>query len=125
MEKKAIFTENAPMFIGPYSQGIITGDLVYVSGQIPIDPKTGEMKLNIEESTKQVLENIQAVLAEAQLTLDDVVKTTVFLTDLDDFKRMNAVYETFFTKPYPARSTVAVKDLPKGSILEIECVART
>ena len=123
---KVISTTKAPAAIGPYSQAIKVGNLVYTSGQIPIDPATGSfVEGGIKEQTRQSLNNIKAILEEAGLTLSNVVKTTVFLADMNDFADMNAVYAEFFTKPYPARSAVAVKTLPKGALVEIEVVAIT
>ena len=124
MSKKAINTEKAPKAIGPYSQAIQVGNLVYTSGQLPIDPTTGAFpEGGIKEQTRQSLRNIQAILEEAGLTMSNVVKTTVFLADMNDFADMNAVYAEFFTQPYPARSAVAVKTLPKNALVEIEAVA--
>ena len=121
---KAISTTKAPAAIGPYSQGIKVGDLVYTSGQIPIDPVTGNfVEGGIKEQTRQSLTNVQAILKEAGLTMGNVVKTTVFMADMNDFADMNAVYADFFTEPYPARSAVAVKTLPKEALVEIEVVA--
>lgn len=121
---KAINTTKAPGAIGPYSQAIQVGNLVYTSGQLPIDPATGTFpEGGIKEQTRQSLLNVQAILAEAGLTMAQVVKTTVFLADMGDFADMNAVYAEFFTAPYPARSAVAVKTLPKGALVEIEVVA--
>ena len=122
---KSIQTENAPAAIGPYSQAIDSGaGLVFVSGQIPIDPSTGTfVPGGIREQTRQSLTNAQAILAAAGLGLGNVVKTTVFLADMNDFAAMNEVYAQFFTSPYPARSAVAVKTLPKGALVEIECIA--
>ena len=121
---KAISTTKAPAAIGPYSQGIKVGDLVYTSGQIPIDPVTGNfVEGGIKEQTRQSLTNVQAILKEAGLTMENVVKTTVFMADMNDFADMNAVYAEFFAEPYPARSAVAVKTLPKGALVEIEVVA--
>ena len=121
---KAISTTKAPAAIGTYSQGIKVGDLVYTSGQIPIDPVTGNfVEGGIKEQTRQSLTNVQAILKEAGLTMGNVVKTTVFMADMNDFADMNAVYADFFTEPYPARSAVAVKTLPKGALVEIEVVA--
>lgn len=121
---KAINTTKAPGAIGPYSQAIQVGNLVYTSGQLPIDPATGAFpEGGIKEQTRQSLLNVQAILAEAGLTMSQVVKTTVFLADMGDFADMNAVYADFFTAPYPARSAVAVKTLPKGALVEIEVVA--
>ena len=122
--KKTISTTNAPAAIGPYSQAIQVGNLVYTSGQIPIDPTTGALvEGGIKEQTRQSLLNVRAVLEEAGMTMDNVVKTTVFMADMNDFADMNAVYAEFFSKPYPARSAVAVKTLPKGALVEIEVVA--
>ena len=122
--KEVINTTKAPAAIGPYSQAIKVGNLVYISGQIPIDPTTGAfVEGGIKEQTRQSLANIKAILAEAGLNMSNVVKTTVFLADMNDFADMNAVYAEFFTEPYPARSAVAVKTLPKGALVEIEVVA--
>ncbi|MBR6962331.1 MAG: RidA family protein [Prevotella sp.] len=122
--KKVINTKAAPAAIGPYSQAIRVGNLVYTSGQIPIDPATGSfVEGGVKEQTRQSLLNVKAILAEAGLTMGDVVKTTVFLADMNDFADMNSVYAEFFSEPYPARSAVAVKTLPKGALVEIEVVA--
>ena len=124
MMKKVISTTKAPAAIGPYSQAIQVGNLVYTSGQIPIDPATGVfVEEGIREQTRQSLLNVKAILEEAGLTMSDVMKTTVFLADMNDFADMNAVYAEFFAEPYPARSAVAVKMLPKGALVEIEVVA--
>ena len=124
MSKKAINTEKAPKAIGPYSQAIQVGNLIYTSGKLPINPTTGAFpEGGIKEQTRQSLSNIQAILEEAGLTMSNVVKTTVFLADMNDFADMNAVYAEFFTQPYPARSAVAVKTLPKNALVEIEVVA--
>ena len=121
---KAISTTKAPAAIGPYSQAIKVGNLVYTSGQIPIDPATGVfVEGGIKEQTRQSLTNVKAILEEAGLTMKNVVKTTVFMADMNDFADMNAVYSEFFAEPYPARSAVAVKTLPKGALVEIEVVA--
>ena len=122
--KQVISTHQAPAAIGPYSQAIRVGNLLYTSGQIPINPATGNfVEGGIKEQTRQSLTNIKAILEEAGLTLSNVVKTTVFLADMNDFADMNAVYAEFFAEPYPARSAVAVKTLPKGALVEIEVVA--
>ena len=122
--KKAISTAKAPAAIGPYSQAIQVGNLVYTSGQLPIDPATGNFpEGGIKEQTRQSLKNIQSILQESGLTMASVVKTTVFMADMQDFADMNAVYAEFFAEPYPARSAVAVKTLPKGALVEIEVVA--
>ena len=121
---KVIITKKAPAAIGPYSQAIRVGNLVYTSGQIPIDPATGAfVEGGIREQTRQSLTNVRAILAEAGLAMSDVVKTTVFMADMNDFAEMNGVYAEFFAEPYPARSAVAVKTLPKGALVEIEVVA--
>jgi len=120
---KLISTEQAPAAIGPYSQALDLGNLVYLSGQIPVNPSTGVIPESIEEQTKQSMENVSAILQEAGLTLSHVIKTTIFLSDLADFAAMNAVYESFLTKPYPARSCVQVAAIPKGAKVEIECIA--
>ena len=123
---KAISTKKAPAAIGPYSQAIQVGNLIYASGQIPIDPTTGAfVEGGIKEQTRQSLTNVKAILEEAGLSMGDVVKTTVFLADINDFADMNSVYAEFFTEPYPARSAVAVKALPKGALVEIEVIAET
>ena len=122
--KKVISTSKAPAAIGPYSQAIQVGNLVFASGQIPIDPVTGSFVAGgVKEQARQSLTNVKAILDEAGLTLDNVVKTTVFLADMNDFSDVNAVYAEFFAEPYPARSAVAVKTLPKGALLEIEVIA--
>ena len=122
--KKVINTNQAPADIGPYSQAIKVGNLVYTSGQIPINPATGNfVEGGIKEQTRQSLTNIKAILEEAGLSMNNVVKTTVFLADMNDFADMNSVYAEFFSEPYPARSAVAVKTLPKGALVEIEVVA--
>ena len=121
---KAISTEKAPAAIGPYSQAIQVGNLVYTSGQIPIDPATGMIVTGgIKEQTLQSLTNVKAILEEVGLTMSNVLKTTVFMADMGDFTDMNSVYAEFFTEPYPARSAVAVKTLPKGALVEIEVIA--
>ena len=121
----AINTEKAPAAIGPYSQAIDSGaGLVFVSGQLPIDPETGLFpEGGVKEQTRQSLTNAKAILETAGLGLDKVVKTTVFLAEMGDFAAMNEVYSQFFSAPFPARSAVAVKTLPKGALVEIECIA--
>ena len=122
--KKVIATTAAPAAIGPYSQAIEANGIVFVSGQLPIDPATGEFAQGgVTELTRQSLTNAQNILKEAGLTLENVVKTTVFLADMNDFAEMNAEYARFFTDNPPARSAVAVKTLPKGARVEIECIA--
>ena len=122
---KQINTEKAPAAIGPYSQAIRSAaGLVFVSGQLPIDPATGSFpEGGVEAQTRQSLTNARAILREAGLDLCNVVKTTVFLADMGDFSAMNGVYSEFFQTPFPARSAVAVKTLPKGALVEVECIA--
>ena len=122
--KQPIATTNAPAAIGPYSQAVEANGIVFVSGQLPINPATGEFaEGGIKELTAQSLTNIKNILAEAGLTMDNVVKTCVFLAEMSDFAEMNEVYAQFFKAPFPARSAVAVKTLPKGARVEIECIA--
>ncbi len=122
--KVVIATDNAPKAIGPYSQAVRANGFVFVSGQIPIDPTTNEVvKGDIAEQTRQVLNNIKAILEASGATLHDVVKTTVYLKDLNKFGNMNQVYGEFFTTPFPARATVEVSNLPKGVDVEIDAVA--
>ena len=121
---KQIHTDNAPKALGPYSQAIEAGGMVFASGQVPIDPATDQfVEGGIKEQTRQSLTNAQHILREAGTDLHHVVKTTVFLSDMDNFAAMNEVYAEFFQQPYPARSAVAVKTLPKGALVEIECIA--
>jgi len=121
--KKVIATTAAPGAIGPYSQAIDTGSFLYASGQIPLNPATGTVPEGITAQTEQSLANVCAILKEAGLTVDNVVKTTVFLSDMANFGAMNEVYGKVFTEPYPARSAVAVRELPKGVLVEIEVIA--
>ena len=121
---KQISTEKAPAAIGPYSQAIAQGGFIFVSGQLPIDPSTGAFpEGGIEEQTRQSLTNIKSILEQAGSGMDKVVKTTVLLADMGDFAAMNGVYSEFFTNPFPARCAFAVKTLPKGALVEIECIA--
>ena len=122
--KKVIFTEKAPAAIGPYSQAIEANGMVFLSGQLPVDPATGEFAPGgVAEQTTQCFENIKSVLAAAGLTTANIVKTTVFLADMSLFAEMNAVYATYFECDFPARSAFAVKALPKGALVEIESIA--
>lgn len=124
MEKKIISTKNAPAAIGPYSQAVKTGNLVFTSGQIPLDPQTGELvNDDIKKATERSMENINAILEEAGTSLDKVVKTTVFIQDMNDFAAVNEVYGRYFTENQPARSCVEVAKLPKGAKVEIEVTA--
>lgn len=122
--KKALNTSNVPAAIGPYSQAIETGGMIFLSGQLPIDPSTGAFpEGGIKEQTRQSLLNAKAILESEGLDLSNVVKTTVLLSDIANFADMNEVYAEFFGQPFPARSAFAVKDLPKGALVEIECIA--
>ena len=121
---KVVSTDKAPAAIGPYSQGIIAGDMLFASGQIPINPATGEVEaVGIRDQATQAMKNVGEILKAAGTDFDHVVKTTCFLADIADFGAMNGVYSQFFSAPYPARSAFAVKDLPKGALVEIECIA--
>ena len=120
---KVISTQSAPAAIGPYSQALDLGGMVFVSGQIPVDPATGAMPEDVQDQARQSLANLKAILAEAGLTMADVVKTVVFLADLDDFAAVNEVYAQAFAQPFPARSCVQVAGIPKGAKVEIECIA--
>lgn len=121
---KQIYTQNAPAAIGPYSQAIEVNGFVYASGQLPIDPATGAFpEGGVKEQTRQSILNVKAILEEAGLALSNVVKTTVYLADMGDFAAMNEVYSQFFAQPFPARSAIAVKALPKGALVEVEVVA--
>ena len=123
MKKEIINTNNAPGAIGPYSQGIAVGNLVYTSGQIPLNPQSGELITDIKEATKQSMENVKAILEEAGTSLDKIIKTTIFLKDLNDFAAVNEVYGTYFNENPPARSCVEVAKLPKDAVIEIEAIA--
>lgn len=120
---EAIITKEAPKAIGPYSQGIKAGNIMYTSGQLPIDPETGEMPDNIKEQTRMSLENLKKVLEAAGSSLQQVIKTTVFLSDMNHFAVMNQVYGEFFSDNYPARSAIEVARLPKDAFIEIEALA--
>ena len=122
--KAIVSTDKAPAAIGPYSQGIKVGNLLFTSGQIPLDPATGTFPEGIQAQARQSLSNVKAILAEAGVSMDQVIKTTVFLKDMNDFAAMNEVYATFFTEGnYPARSAVEVARLPKDVLVEIEAIA--
>jgi 2-iminobutanoate/2-iminopropanoate deaminase len=123
MNKEVISTKDAPGAIGPYSQAIKVNGMVYTSGQIPLDPATGELETDVKKATKRSLENLKAILEEAGTSLDKVVKTVVFLKDMNDFAAVNEVYSTYFSVNPPARSCVAVAKLPKDAVVEIEAVA--
>lgn len=121
--KKVVETKKAPGAIGPYSQGIDIGNLIFFSGQIPLNPETGEMPKGIEAQTKQALENVKGLLESQGLDFSHVVKTTVFLDNMDDFNTVNSIYAQYFVEPYPARSAVEVGRLPKGALIEVEIIA--
>lgn len=121
--KKPIVTDQAPSAIGPYSQAVVAGSLIFASGQLGVDPKTGEFPDGVEAQAKQSLENVRALLEAAGSGLDRVVKATMFLKDMNDFAAANTVYGTFFVEPYPARSTIEVARLPKDALVEIEVIA--
>lgn len=124
MEKKKVHTEKAPAALGPYSQAIISGDFVYCSGQLGIDPETGEMPEGLEGQAELAFKNVHAVLEAAGCTINDVVKATVFLKNMDDFAAVNEIYGKQFQEPFPARSAVEVARLPKDGLVEIEVIAR-
>lgn len=119
---KVVKTNKAPGAIGPYSQGIDIGNMIFFSGQIPLDPETGVMSEGIEAQTRRALDNVKGLLESQNLTFKNVVKTTVFLDNIDDFATMNGIYAEYFEEPYPARSAVEVAKLPKGALLEVEVV---
>lgn len=124
MEKKIINTANAPAPIGPYSQAVMTGNLLFISGQVPINPSTGNVDAkSIPEEAEQVMQNLKAVLTEAGMDFSHIVKTTIFLTDMSFFSEVNEVYGRYFNGDFPARETVAVKGLPKGVNVEISMIA--
>lgn len=124
MNKTAIHTPDAPAAIGPYSQAVRAGNLLFLSGQIPLDPNTGKMiEGGIAAQTRQVMLNLQAVLQAAGVSTDAVVKTTIYLTDMGDFQAVNEIYSQYFNAPFPARATVQVTDLPRGAQVEIDAIA--
>ena len=120
--KKVVNTNTAPCPIEPYSQGVQIGDLIFFSGQIPLHPKTGKIPEGIEEQTKQVLENVKALLRSQKLGFENVIKTTVFLDSMEDITKINEVYATYFVEPFPARSAVEVAKLPYGALIEVEVI---
>lgn len=119
---KAVHTEKAPAAIGPYSQGVIVGNLLYTSGQIPVDPATGNIADTVEAQAEQVFKNISEIVKVAGADMSKVVKTTVFIKNMNDFAKINEIYAKFFTEPYPARSCVEVARLPKDVLLEAEAI---
>jgi 2-iminobutanoate/2-iminopropanoate deaminase len=121
--KKIITSNNAPKAIGPYSQAIVLNNVLYTSGQIGLDPQTGDLKIGIEEQVKQVMENLKALLKEADMDFSNVMKTTIFLKSMEDFALVNQIYASYFNENPPARSCVEVSALPKGALVEIELIA--
>ena len=121
--KETIKAKNAPAAIGPYSHAVVAGNLMFLSGQIAINPETGEMPAGVQAQTAQAIANIEAILAEKGATLDNVVKTTVYLAEMSLFGEMNEIYAQHFSEPFPARSAIAVKELPKRALVEIEVIA--
>ena len=121
--KETIKAKNAPTAIGPYSHAVMTGNLMFLSGQIAINPETGEMPDGVQAQTAQAIANIKAIIAEKGATLDNVVKTTVYLAEMSLFSEMNEIYAQHFSEPFPARSAIAVKELPKRALVEIEVIA--
>ena len=125
MPRRHVESPNGPPALGPYSAAVWAGDLLYLSGQTPIDPKSGNLVTgDVEAQTHRCFDNLEAVLGDAGLSMDDVIKCNVYLTDMANFQQMNAAYSKRFTRPYPARTTVAVRGLPKEALVEIELVAR-
>ena len=123
MNKQTLSTQNAPAAIGPYSQGVKVGNLIFTSGQLPMNPQSGELVADIEGATKQSLDNVKAILESSGSSMDKVIKTVVFLRDMNDFAAMNTVYATYFPSNPPARSAVQAARLPKDAIIEIEAIA--
>lgn len=123
MTMKEVKTNNAPAAIGPYSQAIISGNTVFASGQIPVNPANGEIPEGVEAQTNQAFTNVKNLLEAAGTSIDKVIKTTVFIQNMDDFGKINEIYASYFTEPFPARSCVEVAQLPKGVLLEVEAIA--
>ena len=123
MQNKVILTENAPAAIGPYSQGIIAANMIFVSGQLGINPDTGQMRNGVQEQATQSLLNLKAILEKAGASMQDVVKTTVFLKDMNDFSAVNEIYKQYFTTSFPARSAIEISKLPKNGLVEVEAIA--
>ncbi|MCE7792629.1 RidA family protein [Salipaludibacillus sp. CUR1] len=124
MSKQPIQTNEAPSAIGPYSQAVRTGEVVYTSGQIGLDPANGEMAEGLEKQAHQVMKNVKAVLAAADCEMKDVVKAMIFMQNMDDFVTVNEIYASYFEEPYPARSAVEVSRMPKGALVEVEVIAK-
>jgi 2-iminobutanoate/2-iminopropanoate deaminase len=121
--RTAIFTENAPKPIGPYSQAVPHGDLLFISGQIGIDPVSGNLSASVEGQTRQAMENLRAILTQANMSFEDVLQTRIYLKEIGDFQKVNEIYACYFAKDYPARSTLQVAALPKNALVEIEMTA--
>ena len=124
MSLKLVATEKAPAAVGPYSQGVQVGNLLFTSGQIPLVPETGELISDIEKATRQSLDNVKAILEEAGSSLEKVVKVTIFVADINDFGKINEIYAEYFSNHKPARSLVEVSNIPKGGVIEIEAIAQ-
>ncbi len=124
MKKQPIQTNEAPSAIGPYSQAVKTGDIVYTSGQIGLDPSSGEMVDGLESQAHQVMKNVKAVLAAADCDMNDVIKSMIFMQNMEDFVTVNEIYASYFEEPYPARSAVEVAKMPKGALVEVEVIAK-
>lgn len=124
MSLKLVATEKAPAAVGPYSQGVQVGNLLFTSGQLPLVPETGELISDIEKATRQSLDNVKAILKEAGSSLEKVVKVTIFVADINDFGKINEIYAEYFSNHKPARSLVEVSNLPKGGVIEIEAIAQ-
>ena len=124
MNKQPIQTNEAPSAIGPYSQAVKTGDVIYTSGQIGLDPATGEMVDGLENQAHRVMKNVKAVLAAADCDMNDIVKTLIFMQNMEDFVTVNEIYASYFEEPYPARSAVEVARMPKGALVEVEVIAK-
>lgn len=124
MKKQPVQTNEAPSAIGPYSQAVKTGEMLYTSGQIGLDPATGEMVDGLENQAHRVMKNVKAVLAAADCDMNDVVKTLIFMQNMEDFVTVNEIYASYFEEPYPARSAVEVARMPKGALVEVEVIAR-
>lgn len=122
-KKEIIFTKNAPNVIGPYSQAVEYGNFLFISGQIGIDPISGNLSASVENQTRQVMENLKAILKEANMTLEDVVQTRIYLREIGDFQKVNEIYASYFEKDYPARSTIQAAALPRNAKIEIEMTA--
>ncbi|MFB7641462.1 RidA family protein [Peribacillus butanolivorans] len=121
--KEAVLTSNAPQPIGPYSQAVLSKGILYISGQLPLNPNTNKLSIGIEDQARQCLENLKHILIEKGLEMNSVLKTTIFVTDLSDFQTVNEIYAEYFSKPFPARSTIQVAELPMNAMIEIELMA--